>query len=249
MRLLPLIALTLVILTSACTKTTTIRSNSQYNAVLEKQKEVIILPPTVEVNIIDAGNSKKRAYNYEVNLEQLAANETNIDMKEMGYHVRVMHRKDFHDLGIYDSYIRFQDAYNAARRELYKPLLWEETKAFAITDNLGKPAIILGKKTNSDIIVVIDYEGAVKTTGARAKDFAIGLFVNNNEALSNADSSLMIIGIIDAKTGNILWINLGIDRKDIFSCAMDNFSSQNDIDVKRLNDLVDDILKPLKKNS
>jgi hypothetical protein len=247
MRLLPLIALGLIVLTTACTKTTTIRSNSQYNAILEKQKEVIILPPTVEVNVIDISNNKKRVYNYEANLEQLAASETSIDMKEMGYNVRIMHRKDFHDLGVYDSYLRLVDAYNVARKELYKPLLWEETKATAITNNLGKTAVILGKKTKSDIIVMVDYEGAVRTTGARAKDFAVGLFVNNNEALSNADSSLMIIGIIDAKTGNILWTNLGIDRKDIFSCAMDNFSSQNEVDVKRLNKLVDDILQPLKK--
>jgi hypothetical protein len=121
------LALVLLVFTTACTKVTSIRYNPGYNNVLSKHQEVIILPPAAEVNTVDIGGKKKRVYNYEANLEQLIAAETNTDLQELGFNVKVMHRKDFHDLGIYDHYLRLRDTYDTARRELYQPLLWEES--------------------------------------------------------------------------------------------------------------------------
>ncbi len=246
MRFLSLIALALLVLATACAKTTTMRYNPVYSDVLARQKTVIILPPVAEMNVIDIAGKKQRVYNYEANLEQLAATETDIDLKEMGFKVKIMRRKDCHDLGVYDSYLRLRDQYDDVRRSLYTPLLWEESKAFAITNNLGQSAVVLGKKTNSDLIVMVDYEGSVKTSGARARDLALSLLVNGSHA-NNADNSLMIIGIIDAKNGNILWTNLGLESRDLFASGMDSFSDKNDIDVKKLNRLIDQIFKPLNK--
>jgi hypothetical protein len=245
MRFLSLILLFLLVLTTACTKLTTVRYNPAYTSVLAKQKTVIILPPAAEMNVVDIAGKKQRVYNYEANLEQLAAAEADIDMKEMGFRVNIMHRKDFHDLGIYDSYLRFRSEYDDARKSLYTPLQWEESKAFSITNNI-KSAVILGQKTKSDIIVMVDCEGSVKTSGARARDLALSLLVNANYA-NNADNSVMIIGIVDAKTGNVLWSNLGVENRDLYSSGMDSFSDKNDIDVKKLNRLIDQILKPLKQ--
>lgn len=242
------LALVLLVFTTACTKVTSIRYNPGYNNVLSKHQEVIILPPAAEVNTVDIGGKKKRVYNYEANLEQLIAAETNTDLQELGFNVKVMHRKDFHDLGIYDHYLRLRDTYDTARRELYQPLLWEESKAFAIANRLGESAIIVGKKTKSDIIIMVDYAGMVKTNGARALDLTLTLLTGHDNSSNNAESSLMIIGIIDAKTGNILWTNMSVDNKDLFSSAINNFSSQNNIDVKRLNKLIENIFKPLKKD-
>lgn len=52
--------------------------------------------------------------------------------------------------------------------------------------------------------MMVDYAGTVKTNGARILVFALSLL------LYNADNSVIVIvtGIIDAKTGNVLWTNM-----------------------------------------
>lgn len=55
--------------------------------------------------------------------------------------------------------------------------------------------------------MTVDYVGIVKTNGARMLGFTLSLLPYN------ADNSLMVIGIIDAKTGNVLWTNMSMDQK------------------------------------
>ncbi len=76
-------------------------------------------------------------------------------------------------------------------------------------------------KTGSDIIVMFDYTGAVKTNRARKLAFALSLLPYN------ADNSVMVIGIIDAKIGNVLWTNMSMDQKNLYLKAIDSFSRIN----------------------
>ena len=59
---------------------------------------------------------------------------------------------------------------------------------------------------------MVDYAGTVKTNGARILVFALSLLLYNVEA-ANTDNSVIVIviGIIDAKTGNVLWTNMLMD--------------------------------------
>jgi hypothetical protein len=61
--------------------------------------------------------------------------------------------------------------------------------------------------------MMVDYAGTVKTNGARILVFALSLLLYNVEAANNADNSVIVIviGIIDAKTGNVLWTNMLMD--------------------------------------
>jgi hypothetical protein len=60
----------LLISTSACTKTTFIRSAPDYSQSLAKSKIALLLPPKVEINQVDAFNKKTRVYAYEDRLEE-----------------------------------------------------------------------------------------------------------------------------------------------------------------------------------
>jgi hypothetical protein len=55
----------------------------------------------------------------------------------------------------------------------------------------------------------------------------------------------MVIGIIDAKTGGVLWTNMSMDQKSLYSSAIDSFSSQKNVDTQRVNGLISTALKPL----
>ena len=93
--------------------------------------------------------------------------------------------------------------------------------------------------------MIVDYAGAVKTNGARMLGFALSLLPYNAQAANNTDNSVMVIGIIDAKTGSVLWTNMSMDQKSLYSSAIDSFSSQKNVDTQRVNGLISTALKPL----
>jgi len=86
---------------------------------------------------------------------------------------------------------------------------------------------------------MFDYTGAVKTNRARKLAFALSLLT------CNADKSVMVIGITDAKIGNVLWTNMSMDQKNLYLKAIDSFSSQKNVDTQRVNGLISTALKPL----
>jgi len=75
---------------------------------------------------------------------------------------------------------------------------------------------------------MFDYTGAVKTNRARKLAFALSLLPYN------ADNSVMVIGITDAKIGNVLWTNMSMDQKNLYLKAIDSFSSQKNVDTQRV---------------
>jgi hypothetical protein len=247
MNLFRTLLLALALVTCACTPKTTIRHAPNFEAVLEKQRNVLILPPTAQIHEVGAFGGKKRLYNYEAEFESLAAEEATIDMKERGFSVKYLRRKEIDEAGAYDAFNRLRNSYDEARRGLYSPLLWEEPKAFALSSNTGPAAAELGQKTMSDLIVMVDYEGAVKTNGARTLEFATTLLAGRSSGEA-ADASMLIIGIVDAKSGDILWTNMSVDERDLYRSAFDNLSSQKSTDSKKLEKLIDRIFEPLKKS-
>ncbi len=236
------------LLLAACASNTTVRHMPDYWATLKRQKNVLILPPVAQVYQVGAFGSKKRVYNYEAEFEALAAEETKVDLTERGFNVKVMARKNLVGAGAYEAFTHLRNAYESALKELYAQHLWPEKKAFDLSKNLGGSAQELSKKTDSDLIAVVDYRGFVKTNGARTVDF-ISAAVLGVRAVEAAEYSVILIGLIDAKTGNILWTNRVDLKKDLFSAAFSNLSSQKSADAKKLQKLIDMTFIPLEKGS
>lgn len=238
----------LIVVLSGCAKTTTVRHRADYDSVISRHVEVLILPPQAEVNMVDISNRKERMCNYEYHLEDLIADTVITAIQEKGFRAKLLRKKDIHDQGLYGDYMHLRQSYDLVREELYAQLRWEEEKAFNITKKVNpEAAIALGKKTNTDIILMTDYAGAVKTNGARTRDFVMSILWSPS-AIEGADKSVIIIGMIDARTGNILWTNLISDSKDLYACAFDTLSSQKKVEQERLNQLIKSILNPLPGN-
>ena len=237
----------LIFILSGCSNTTTLRHRADYDSTLMRHKEVLVLPPQAEINMVDASRRKDRMYNYEYYFEDIIESTIVTAVQEKGFRTKLLRKKDIRDQGLYDDYTRLRQSYNLVREELYAPLLWEESKAFNITQKVNMEAAkAIGEKTSSDIIVMIDYAGAVKTNGARACDFVVSILFSP-AAAEGADKSVIIIGLIEAKTGNVLWANMISDSKDLYRCAFANLSSEKKVEQERLDRLINLLLRPLVK--
>lgn len=236
-----------VLLTTACARTTLIRHSKDYETFAARPKKVLILPPIVEVNSVDFSNRKERKYDYESHLERIITEVIMSPMQEKGFRIKLLRRKDIAEQKLGKYVMDLREAYNKGREELYAPLLWEESKAFTVSKNVGQSAKLLGEVTQADLLLMIDYAGVVKTNGARTRDFLLGVLTNNSRtAFDNADNSIMVIGLIDTRSGNIIWTNMGSTSKDVIASAAENFASAHKVDTEKMQTLITNILTPLK---
>ena len=237
-----LIAFLLASLLSSCA-TTTVRRSPNYEEKLSKCKEVLVLPPEVKVHTLDLANKQERMYNYEDHIEDMTKNKVIRELRDKKFKVRFLSKRDIYNQKLYDKIAALREAYNDSHKELYSTIMMQEEKAYAIEKNLGKPAIELGKATNSSVILLTDYSKTVKTNGARTKDLVLSVLLGVHT--NDADQSLMIIGIIDARTGAILWTNRSYRSQDVIASSIDNLSSQSKMDNRDLDTLTSSVMKPL----
>jgi hypothetical protein len=94
-------------------------------------------------------------------------------------------------------------------------------------------------------LLIIDYIGTSKTSGARALSFAADILLGRGSFSNNAESSVMALGLVDANTRNILWTNISALSKDVFTASIKNMSSAEKIDVEKVNQLISNALEKL----
>ena len=233
----------LLLLTSSCANMTTIRHSADYDHQSLQNRKILLLPARAEVSMVGIGSSE-RMYDYEYHIEDLIIQELMPFLIEKNYKVKNLHKKELSNKNLADAYLGLRDSYDRVREELYTQSLLEEEKAFSITHNLGKQAKDLGQLTGSDILLVVDYVATNKTSGARALDLATNILFGS-ESHEETNKAVMIIGIIDAKNGNIIWTNMGVQIHDLFWAAFDNLSEGDKLDRQNLNYIIKNILADL----
>lgn len=225
----------IVFLIPSCASMTTVRQHPDYKDTIHSCTNMAILPPTAEVNTVDVLKKKERMYEYESHLEKIIHQEIAPAIRAKGYSVQVLSNSDIHNKKLYSSLARVRANYNAAREELYAKPIWKEQEAFVITKNVGPSSADFCSNHKGDMLLMIDYVGVTQTNGARALGFATDLLLGTS---SNVENSVMVIGIVDAKSGNILWTNMSTTAKDIFSSGLSKLSAADKIDIKNVNRLI-----------
>jgi len=180
MRIINLLQLILVgLLACGCTPTTTLRHHAEYKENIKTAREAIILPAVAEVSMLGVGGKKERMYDYETHIEGTINDILLSSLAEKGLRVKLLRKRDIHDLKIGNIVSNLRKVYNIAREELYSPLNWERKKAFNMVKNIGSSVKDLKEKIGSDLLIFVDYVSAIKTTGARTLDFATSLILGS----------------------------------------------------------------------
>lgn len=238
--------LLLVLICSACSKTTLLRHRQDYTSNYTQYHQLLVMPVVAEIHIADFSDKKERLYDYEYHIQDLITRQIIPILEAKGFKTKLLSKSDIKELQLGKDITSFKSKYNQLRQELYKPLLLEEAKAFAIDKSVGQFSADLGKKTQSDLLVVVDYAGLIKTNGARVRDLAMSLLFNNRTMAENADNAVMFIGMVEAKSGNILWLNNHTMREDIYTSAWNNMKAQDKVELKKINEIINTALQPFK---
>jgi hypothetical protein len=124
----------------------------------------------------------------------------------------------------------------------------DKKKAFNINEKVGiQFSSVIGQKNDTDLLIMIDFMKNFKTTGAKTKDAILDTFLRTNYSADN-DKSIMILTIIDAKSGDILWSNLATHIPVLLNSATNFLLTEKEIDQKITKELLEKILKPYKKD-
>jgi hypothetical protein len=245
MRFLLLVLVTLV--ASSCT--TTVRHKADYQSSLSGgHNQSLILPPAVEVNIVDLAVKKERLYDYEYHLENIISQDLLIALEKQGLRAKILTRRNLHDQELTRDEAMMRERYVEIREKLYKKIEMNEKQAFNIDENVGPRASLIGSKNDSSLLVILDYIRISKTGGARTADFMMDAFLRTNKT-DLADRVVIVVGLIEARTGNILWTNLSSNEGGIFSSAIDKSSVEDKAEAKRIQGILANIFKPLEKDN
>ena len=227
---------------SSCSFTTVRRSPDHIAAL--RDKKVIVLPPKVEVNMIEFSGKKHRMYDFEYYLEGIIADNITEILNDNHLKSKFLHRREIYDKKLVETDGRIQDRANEILGELYTTASMPTKQAYDIQRNIDcSIASDLGAKSDSDVIAIVQYDQKSKTTGAKTGEFLMAVLGNsgNNEA---AERSIMLISFFDAKTGKLIWSNLALDEKSIFG-AMTVGKNHRDADAKHLRTLMTNTLRPI----
>lgn len=224
----------------SCASMTSVRRSPHYDKAMNSYRTVLVLPASAEVSMVGVGNKKERMYDYETHLEGIIANEIIPALRNKGFNVSTLRNREIHAKKLTNAVLALRSSYNEAREELYKQIAWKEEEAFAVSKNLGRPALEIGKKTNSDMLVLVDYVGTSKTTGARVLNFTVSMFVGGRN-LEPGERAVMAVGVIDARSGNLLWTNMSASEHSMFHSG-----SGSEEDTQNVNALISSAIAQLK---
>lgn len=231
----------LLLLLIGCAPITT-RQSSNYKDVIAGYKTMVLLPVEVEIKSIDASGKEKRIYDYEYHLETLVKNSIIPEMRSRGFNISFLGRKDAHDKGIYNEVLQLRRKYNDEIKILHNAN-FNEKNASSIDINFSTYIAKIGEVTDSDLVMIADFSGYARTSGSVALSFVTGMITGVYSGGPSAASS-MLIGIIDTKSGKLLWSNTALEADALFISSSSNRAKQDKIDNKNINTLLKKILKP-----
>lgn len=248
MRFSRLFIVFIILATAACANTT-LRHRADYETTLQKG-ELLILPTTANVRTLDISGGEERMYEFESFLENNIPTKLKEVLEARGYRAKILTKQQMKDKKIYRDVDRLREEYKEKHKELRAIKNNDIEKARNIDVNLRKHTDPLAKATRGSVIIITDYVGTHKTAGARARDFAIdmglaALGVSSNMS-ADAEKSLLSIGLVDGKNGNILWDHASLDMRDwIVSGVMASGKEEQEVALSTVADLISTALKGL----
>lgn len=205
---------TVSLLLAACgPKMTTIRNHAAYEKTITSSKNFVVLPPTVEVNLVDASGQFKRQHSYEYQLEDVIIDVLSEKLRQKNYAIKPASRRMIHDLKASKNILAFRENFQEKINKLYVKALWPEEQAFAIEEEVNGEIKDFRERTKADLIVFVEYFGKFKTKGASTKsiagDIALAM-LGVRKAYKPEDDPEYIeirVALVDAKDYRILWSN------------------------------------------
>lgn len=238
----PFILIVTLLINSACSTTSVRRKADHLTDIDSSNYRVLILPPVAEVYML--GMSKKtRMYDYEYQLEGILADQISSKIDLLGFKSTKLLRRELFERSLLREFESLYIEYSGIREKLYKKIALDPKEAFTIVENLGPHSTIIANSWGADFLVFINYIRTYKDGASKAVGLVLDLVTGSSNS-GPADNSTIIIAIVNAKNGNILWTNLNGDTISSFG----NTSSEDKVIIQRIGNILNPLFKPLEKD-
>jgi hypothetical protein len=127
-------------------------------------------------------------------------------LKEKKISPKILSKKEVNEKGLGNTVSNLEKSFSELSKKLYEELVWWHPEAaFKILANTGKiEAQDIKNKTGSDLLLLTQLTGHAKTDGSKIGNF----FLGSRRSRSEPDEAIsMTLGIVNAATGDLLWIN------------------------------------------
>ncbi len=230
-------------LLSACGYTTT-RHTANYADALSTHS-IALLPASSEVTMINLSGPNERQYEYENTIEPMLQEALYEALSEKGYNVQMVSKQKLGMTPVWPKILETRDAFKEARAELYKePSSSKPENAYNISGAIKPPYPNGSNVIPPRLWLIANYTEKVKNSGQLAAEFATSValaLVGVNHSSGPSEVAALHIGIIDARTGQIVWTDGGGDASNMF----DNISDEPELAQKRVKKVVEGALKGL----
>ncbi len=242
--------LSLLLILSACSNhLTSVRHNQEYLSYISSHKNVTILPPEVNVSSV-SGSKDTRLYDYEHHLETIIQDNVKTQLENRGFKVQFLNRRAIHDKDLYGDVLRFRTSYDEVMKKLYAINLIHRKKA-GETEVRVSNALPIKEVTGADLILMIDYSSFFKTSSAKTLEFmktmAFAVLTGYAQSSGIDESATILISMIDARTGQLIWSNNFVIYNKI-NAGKKDVKAQDKLDHTRLQLMLKGLLEPLDKS-
>lgn len=230
------IRLTLVIgilFLSGCANQTMMRAHKSYAERVPMLKNVILLPPSVDVKLVSFGETVgRRQYNYEDQIER-AVTETIIEfLRSKNYSSKVFARRDIHKMKASRNYSIFKDDFVYQMRTIYPTVYMDTEKAMDVNVLLRKTFNEVVSEPDKDFFLILEYNARIHSGSSQLAQ-ALTAFAAPGAPVEDPERISIRATIIDAKNYRILWSNMVKEGYGL-GASLSNLSSKDKVDRKRL---------------
>lgn len=246
--------LTIMLSLSACGTYTSARYTPDYQKTLKANPAVSVVTPDVQVMTADFAGKTERMVDFEYHLEPMIQAALVSALKNKGYDVNTLSRRDLKDQNIYQDNDRLRQKYNEAVASLYQgQLMQKEETAGRIKVNTGTAAFALGQASGKPILMLVNYHEVVSTNGARMRDFAMDVVMKalagpnaQTQNLSdNVEAATLTVGLLNAKNGDVLWVNRASVQESLAGSGLNSLKDNDVVAQEKIDRLVRDTLAKL----
>lgn len=228
-------------LLGGCSTYTLVRSSASLSRFNTHATTVVVLPPSVEVVKSGMSGGEKVEETYSYALETPAREKVAELLRGKGFKVQIAQRVDLHKAGLLHTWDAVRESYKAHAKELYSALL-DKDKAHSINKRINSDATSkLGKAFGADLLIVSDYKWTTTDSGSRVAGFMVSMWLGSSAGQMPADMFDGLIGLVDAKSGEILWMNKGIGKPNMYFAD----SGGEEADARRIEEVLTNALKEL----
>ena len=194
-----------------CANNTTVRHASDWQDHRKNIKSIVIIPDDIKVVEITFGGDGDNLPEKEDIITNFVNEELSGLLQAKGFDAKIIDPTILENPDMAFAIEELDNSYTSIAEETYQAAFMTKEKASKMEHSLGELVAPIGALTEADAILLVDFDGAEKSSGMIAKDVAVSVIttlLTGSTPVANTERLTGHFALIDAKDGDLLWSNI-----------------------------------------